>query len=109
MKRFSAFASIMLSSILFLTTGCYVNHSEPKSEGASEQAEETEVEKAEKAEKAEKGEKGKFEMSEEVPPAPGDEEFAQKQVQKQQEPAQKQEQEEPVQKQTQKQSQKQAL
>ena len=95
MQRFSTFASIMLCSVLFLTVGCGMDHSQPKAEQSGEQAVETE---------AEKGEKGKFEMSEEVPPAPGDEELAQKQTQKQQEPVQKQEQEEPAQKQTQKQA-----
>lgn len=45
---------------------------------------------------AQKGEKGKMEQFEEIPPAPGDEEFSPKQEQK----------EEPAQKPTQKQSQK---
>lgn len=110
MKRFSVFTSAVLCTALLLTTGCYVNYPSPQAGQTEEQSQEVKAEKAEqsqevKAEKAEEAKEGKFEMSEEVPPAPGDEEAAQKQ----EEPVQKQEQEEPAQKQTQSQKQAQKI
>lgn len=87
MKRLiAALAAVTFSASLFLTTGCDI-----KISGLNQTQEQTEEESKGKSDG-----KGKFEMTEEVPPAPGDEQFiSQKQDQKQD------------QKQTQKQDQKQ--
>ena len=88
MKRYIiALAAVAFSVSLFLTTGCD-DFKIPGLKPMQGQSEEESMGKSDG--------KGKFEMSDEVPPAPGDEQFiSQKQDQKQD------------QKQTQKQSQKQ--
>ncbi|MBR0238250.1 MAG: hypothetical protein IJQ39_09180 [Thermoguttaceae bacterium] len=87
MKRFiAALAAVTFSASLFLTAGC-----DFKIPGLNSTQEQTEEESKGKSDG-----KGKFEMTEEVPPAPGDEQFI----------SQKQDQKQP-QKQSQKQSQKQ--
>lgn len=86
MKRFiAALAVVTISVSLFLTTGC----DDLKIPGLRPMQGQSEEESMGKSDG-----KGKFEMSEEVPPAPGDEQFiSQKQDQKQtQKQSQKQDQ-----------------
>ena len=96
MKRFIvALAAVTFSVSLFLTTGCDLNIP-----GLNSTQEQTEEES-----KGKDDGKGKFEMTEEVPPAPGDEQFV-IQNEGKDDSDQKQDQNQD-QKQTQKQSQKQ--
>ena len=94
MKRYFAFTAVVLFSMLFLTNGCDKFRT---SDSGKEMKQSVEME-------TEEGEKGKFEMSEEVPPAPGEEELAQKQEQQESVQKQTKKQQEPIQKQTQKQA-----
>jgi hypothetical protein len=89
MKRCFAITVVVLCSMMCLTIGCKKSSEQKPNEEVVEFVENT----------AEKGEKGKFEMSGDVPPAPGDEEFSKApvQVEPEQAPA------EPEQKQSQKQ------
>lgn len=96
MKRYIiALAAVAFSASLFLTTGCEI-----KISGLKPEQEQTEDESMGKSDG-----KGKFDMSDEVPPAPGDEQFI-SQNQGKFDSDQKQDQNQD-QKQTQKQSQKQ--